>query len=402
MAIRLILVVIAHPNFIRIAPIWFEMQTDVLNDEFRRTARVISQIIGFLLIVITFMLFVVSRFWETWAGLRLDGKNFNNIPINVISEYQFKDFHKPGVNTDNKAIDLGRFGTWDQLRIHHPCAIEKDGNVYLFYSGQSANGIWQIGVAIVPMATFNGKGFKKSINNPILSPGKIGSWDEIGVLDPFVIYDANSGLWKMWYRGINSANFQQIGYAISKNPDFGWMKLNSNPVLSPANWEGIIVMTPCVLKEHSSTYMMFYTGNEPTINARIGLATSSDGINWTKSNLNPVLRPYGTGWCQLSVFSPRTLKKKLDGFYYIYYSGKPNDATKYSKIGLAKSRDFKTWVFNSNNPILAPTRKWEGYEVENPNYLEIVGKHYLYYDCWFGNPKTIGFLTIGEELRFKK
>ncbi len=354
------------------------------------------QIVGFLLVAITCTFLLTSQFCITRTASSSEEITLHCTPVNVVPECLFKDSNKPGATTDNKAIDLGSSGAWDQLRVHHPSAIEKDGTVYLFYSGQSAKGVWKIGVSIASTATFTGKGFIKSINNPILSPGNVGSWDETGVLDPFVIHDADADLWKMWYRGVNSVGLQEIGYAVSNDPVTGWRKLVSNPVLSPSGWEGNIVMTPSVLRQNSSTYKMLYTGNEPTINARIGLATSSDGIRWKKSNSNPVLEPSGSGWCQLSVFSPRTLKMGLDGFYYVYYSGKPNDTKRYSKIGVTKSRDFITWIPNSDNPVLSPTRSWEGYEVENLNCLNIGRKHYLYYDCWFGNPKTIGFLAIVE------
>src|SRR5574342_523306 len=68
-----------------------------------------------------------------------------------------------------------------------------------------------------------------------------------------------------------------------------WQKYEGNPVLVQSEyWEsGFGVFAPRVLKI-DNLYKMWYTGLGD--NRLIGLATSEDGIHWTKSPANPVLR----------------------------------------------------------------------------------------------------------------
>ena len=66
-----------------------------------------------------------------------------------------------------------------------------------------------------------------------------------------------------------------------------------NPVLAvgaAGSWDDDAVWGPAVLKEGSS-YKMWYTGDDGANPSRIGLATSTDGITWTKAAANPVLSP---------------------------------------------------------------------------------------------------------------
>ena len=93
-----------------------------------------------------------------------------------------------------------------------------------------------------------------------------------------------------------------------------------------------------------------------------------------------------------SVFASRTLVK-LGGTYHLYFAGKQTELG-YSKIGYASSTDLITWTLGGSNPILSPSRAWEGDEVENPNLIQVGATQYLFFDCWFGTPSTIGVVVI--------
>lgn len=303
--------------------------------------------------------------------------------------------YKPGTNTDNIVLQLGANGTWDDARILHPCAVSQGGTVYLFYTGYDGS-VWKIGVATESASGFTGLGFSKYGSNPILSPGAGGAWDDAGVLDSWIIYDSDASLWKMWFRGYTGST-HKIGYATANNPFGPWTKYGSNPILSPADWEGSMVILPNVMRRGAGDYVMLYAGNEPASNnARIGLATSTDGINWTKEASNPVLDP-GTGWMDVSVFSPRTLKLE-SGIYKLYFSGKET-AFGASANGLAISSDLINWSLDADNPLMTSTRTWEGAgsgEVENLNAIHIGTNWYIFYDSWSGTPSTIGVAIVPD------
>ncbi len=109
--------------------------------------------------------------------------------------------------------------------------------------------------------------------------------------DPFVIYDAQDSLFKMWYT-IYRYKVLGIGYAGSGD-GITWNLLIDDAlphVLTPTkgSWDRYGVETVSILKK-DGIYMMWYLGypgdiepGKPGRHNQIGLATSPDGIHWNK------------------------------------------------------------------------------------------------------------------------
>lgn len=307
-------------------------------------------------------------------------------------------------DTDNVIISIGGVGTWDVGSVLHPWAVESNGEIYFYYTGKDGSNNYKIGVALCSTLNFNGKGFSKYGGNPILTVDSVGSWDESHVFDPCVIYDHDEQIFKMWYRGVNSTGVACIGYATSLD-GLSWTKYGSNPVLSPqSGWEGNkAIGLAAVIKESATNYKMLYAawGVDPNISSSIGLATSSDGISWAKYGSNPVLSAIGSSWEQVSVFSPRTIRK-VGSVYHLLYCGKPSGGSQFSQIGYAYSTDLISWTRGSLNPILSTSKGWEKGstppgENENPFMFDKDGILYIYYDCWYGSPAQIGCAIYNQK-----
>ena len=112
--------------------------------------------------------------------------------------------------------------------------------------------------------------WKKYEGNPVLSAGPAGTWDDTEVYRPWVIYDPDSALYYMWYVGWNgnvvSAGAELIGLATS--PDgIHWTKDTvNNPVLENGpvgSWDHWNVGVPVVLRDGTG-YQMWYTGVDST------------------------------------------------------------------------------------------------------------------------------------------
>lgn len=188
-------------------------------------------------------------------------------------------------------------------------------------------------------------------SNPILSPQN-NIFETGGVSHPVVIFDQNK--YKMWFEGIVNDGRTYILYAESQDGKI-WTRVSNIPVLSPGNansWDSWSVQPGAVIKE-GNQYRMYYFGyTNQTAVWHIGLAVSSDGISWEK-NAEPILMGT-TGWeRQITVSSV----VKVGSAYHMYYSG--IDYPNY-KMGLATSSDGIHWTRYSQNPILIPTLVWEG------------------------------------------
>jgi len=184
----------------------------------------------------------------------------------------------------------------------------KDDTIYkMWYSYWNVAGY--IGYAI----SFDGITWYKHNNNPILTPGDAGEWDDEGVAEPYVIKE--SGIYKMWYWSI-SGGIQQVGYATSLD-GIVWEKYSENPVInsgSTGSWDEIEAGFPSVIHKDGG-YKMWYTGQDIDGNYTIGYATSPDGIDWTKYGSNPVLTPSIGGWDETGVYGGRVL---FDGLFLEY------------------------------------------------------------------------------------
>ena len=186
--------------------------------------------------------------------------------------------------------------------------------------------------------------------NPILSSS--GSYyDYYGVSQPVVIFD--QGVYKMWYYA--DAGSAQMTVGLATSPDgINWNVYNSNPVLLPGlygSWDAHTV-TPGAMMKDGNIYRMYYNGwsNQYGI-WHIGLATSTDGINWVK-HPQPILS--GTSGWEYQIGASSVIKK--DSIYYLYYYGRnlPN-----YKIGVAFSTDGINFTRYQGNPILTNQENWE-------------------------------------------
>jgi hypothetical protein len=178
--------------------------------------------------------------------------------------------------------------------------------------------------------------------------GSDNSWEPV-LSRASVVLD--EGTYEMWYTGYSpSEQFGRIGYANSSD-GISWTKYEGNPVLTPGGnggWDDWNVFSPTVVKD-GSTYKMWYVAQDSQYSPlRIGYANSSDGISWTKYEGNPVLTPGGNGgWDDTHVSQPFVMK---DGDRYdMWYVGSLPDA---AKIGLATSNDGVSWTKYAGNPLL--------------------------------------------------
>jgi hypothetical protein len=148
----------------------------------------------------------------------------------------------------------------------------------------------------------------------------------------------------MWYLGFENDILTRIGVATSSD-GVSWTKYGGNPVLDigpPGAWDSLSLGDPTVLFD-GSTYQMWFMGSMSVPTAygeldRIGYATSTDGLHWTKHGGNPVLDmgPPGS-WEDLAIFGPTVLF--AGGCYKMWYAGQENVQVgtrwPYARIGYA-------------------------------------------------------------------
>lgn len=229
-------------------------------------------------------------------------------------------------------------------------------------------------------------GFKEGTgSNPVLDRGPVGAWDFSGVISPSVIYDGKE--YKMWYRGNRSKSYGEeifgIGYATSDD-GVSWKKYPGNPVLtygSQGDWDTNIIWFTVIF--NGGRYMMWYTGGYYTI----CLATSLDGISWSKYPGNPVLT-HGDKWDSVEIFGPSVV---FDGKEYkMWYTG--SNGSKRS-IGLAFSPDGILWTEYKDNPVISSDE-----DNSFPNVIFDGSEYKMWYRA--SKPGVVGYATSNDGIHW--
>ena len=203
---------------------------------------------------------------------------------------------------------------------------------------------------------------------PLFPLGDEGSFNEYGQADPTVIID---GEWKMWFDAMDRTyHWDKLGYATSPDGE-NWV--NHGPVFSrgnPDEWDNTAIHHPAVLK-FDGVYYLYYSGSDnifPNLNVKhIGLATSTDGINFTKEK-NPVLRT-GDDWDK--IYLRPSVPVFIDLKWYMFYWG--FDGAIHS-MGIATSTDLVNWT--KEGKILSGTNEHDGITAS-----QIIGNR-IYYTTW--------------------
>jgi dienelactone hydrolase/predicted GH43/DUF377 family glycosyl hydrolase len=181
--------------------------------------------------------------------------------------------------------------------------IVEDDSVWVlyFYTWQSKNfpSAGGIGRATAPNPT----GPWTVADDLVLKPGSPTEWDGSHILAPDV-HRTDSG-YVMYYSGYNRKGIQMIGRAESLD-GLNWTKYNdpttttapfaeSDPVLQPGPagaWDSGTVHQPRVVQTEPG-WIMIYRGYSTggDTHMALGYAVSADGLQWQRSELNPILTP---------------------------------------------------------------------------------------------------------------
>lgn len=181
------------------------------------------------------------------------------------------------------------------------------------------------------------------------------------------------------------------------------------PVGAPGSWDDRSVWAPSIIKS-GDTYYLYYAGVQVqggTLVQKIGLATSTDLVNWTKSPGNPILDCSTLSWTYWNLSDasdgaacrdPYVVRDEANNRWVMFFTANlPHDDTPPytgighpAVIGMATSTDLTTWV---DAGYLPATR---GYTAESPHVIEHGGTWYLVYtgNCNFqGTTKCLIYST---------
>lgn len=271
--------------------------------------------------------------------------------------------------------DVGRF---DAKWTTCPSVIF-DGKQYrMWYSAyfSSREGVGGIGLA----RSDDGINWtRENGGQPVFTRGPEGGFDSQQAFSPEVHFDGK--VYRMWYTGQSEREHDsgivtyQIGLATSED-GIHWTRGNEGkPVLEygPAGApDDVQAATPSIIREKDG-WRMWYAAWSPTTNHTICTAKSEDGIHWTReAEGKPVegLKP--------SIAYGHSVTKVGDRFYMLYQA---LSATR--NLYGAVSDDGRQWtMLNGGEPVISTSAEKSDFDADivgHPYLLPVNGKLRAWY-----------------------
>lgn len=264
--------------------------------------------------------------WHTGVAVSEDGVTWNKYEKN------------PVLSTSEEG--------WDSSYIAaNGSAIVVDGKVYYYYQGSDENGTARIGLAI----SEDGYNFTKQ-ENYIIDVGTDSTWDCSAVADPYVI--EHKGKYYMYYLGANEVDVQRLGVAVSEDGIY-WIKSSRNAILDvgvTGTFDENGLGEPSVYYQAPYFYML-YTGRSESEQRNIGLAISVDGVNWEKQNTEGLFTG-NTAWNSQVICDTTFLYNEKEDCLNVWYGGgnvaspdeNLNGSVGLFKVDISQNRDLYKFV----------------------------------------------------------
>jgi predicted GH43/DUF377 family glycosyl hydrolase len=269
--------------------------------------------------------------------------------------------------SSDPVVAHGKPGTWNSRYTDPGAQVIHNGTFYMFYNG--FNG-WPASVEVGLATSTDGYKWTLHGDQPVMKTAQV-KFAQVAALASSVIVQPD-GTWVMYFYTWDSktgsllSSKGVIGRATAPDAAGPWTP-DAEPVLTPGksgSWDDLRVDVPSVVLTDKG-YVMYYSGSSRKGDQMVGMATSADGIHWTKYNdpattdgyyaeSDPVLLTgKGNDWDSQRVQQPRVVQT-ADGLVMLYRSViLPRPST--IKLGIATSTDGIHWDKFAQNPVIEPS-----------------------------------------------
>ena len=225
-------------------------------------------------------------------------------------------------------------------------------------------------------------------NQPILTLGAIGTFDEFGTYPVSVARDNDQMIayYGGWTRCESVPFNVAIGKAVSMDNGTTFKKVGDGPILSYSPDEPFILSGPKI-RRFNNQWVLFYiagkkwipNNGKPEPVYRIRMAISDNGIDWIKQNRDLIETKLEPDECQASPDVSFHHDKYHMFFSYRYslnYRGKEGGY----RIGYASSDDMLHWKREDDKTGMdISSEGWDSEMISYPHVIELDGSIYMFY-----------------------
>lgn len=244
-------------------------------------------------------------------------------------------------------------------------------------------------------------------DKPVLSPGKLGMFDDMGTMVSHVV-EVENEVW-MYYIGWNVRNtiayHNSIGLAISKDGGITFDKFSEGPLFDRTYKEPYFNAAPYILREDriwkmwylSNTKWVKYNGkSEPFYH--IKYAESDNGIDWRREG-KVAIDYKDENECGIV----RSCVLNDGNTYKMWYSYRNlqnyrEDINNSYRIGYAESNNGFDWIrMDGKSGIDVSKNGWDSEMIEYPFVYDNNNKRYMIYNGNGFGSSGFGYAVLGED-----
>ena len=232
-----------------------------------------------------------------------------------------------------------------------PTPLRIEGSVYkIFYGTRNANNQSSISYSIIDLE--NPSKVVEHASIPVLCPGRLGTFDDNGVLPSCILEKNNEML--LYTIGFKPGGTTRMdlygGLAISADGGHTFNRWSEAPIIERTRANPMINTAPWVIRDQSE-YKMYYVSGVEWLNQdlpryNIQMASSTDALFWRRDGQVAIDFEEGEN----ALARPYVLFE--DGKYHMWFSAKGESYRALYAIssdGISWERDPKTFQFQGNS-----------------------------------------------------
>jgi len=240
---------------------------------------------------------------------------------------------------------------------------------------------------------------------PLLEPGKPGTFDEHGIMPSAAIRDGNKVFlyYSGWSRSASVPYINSTGLAISEDGGETFTKISEGPILSRSLHDPYSATSPTVLREGIDWHMWYGSGtgwldidgkHEHVYDIRY--AHSDDGINWTPSQEPAICQT--TDYEAITRPTVLTIAERYHMWFCYRGSRDFRDGETAYRIGYAHSDDMKRWSRDDSQAGIDPSENgWDSKMIAYPAVVVANGRTLMFYNGNGFGVEGFGYATLLES-----
>ena len=270
---------------------------------------------------------------------------------------------------------------WMQTHASLPVVEQKDTDIFrIYFSPRDSHN--KSHIAYIEIDINEPKKILKISEKPVMTPGKLGAFDDSGVMASCIVNHDNKKLLYFlgWNQRVSIPYSNAIGLAVSHDNGETFERLFDGAIIDRSPTEPYFTAS-CEVKIENNLWRMWYlscTGWKMRDNLaspfyHIKYAESDDGISWKRNGKVCIDYKNQDEW---ATATPRI--RKEENIYKMWYSHR---GKKPYRIGYAESDDGISWKrMDEEVGINVSSEGWDSEMIEYPFVFEHKNSKYMLYN----------------------